>query len=132
MIYLDLYAQDFPKSNDKYHLSIIHFILDAFLVQKSLQSCKMFFLGKKRIFFFFNNTLNILVWKILNDSAAQNNSSNQHVIQKVHFAVKHLNPCFLATSVQNKYLEVFFGKSCACIYKYTIEPLLNQNRVTFA
>ena len=52
---------------------------------------------------FFSNTLIILVWKSINDYAAQHNSSSQQCVQKVHIGVKHLNPCFLTTSVQNKY-----------------------------
>ena len=61
----------------------------------------------------------------MKDLAAQNNSSKQHCSQKVHITVKHLNPCFLTTSIQNKYLEELFGKSGPYKSKYTLKPLLN-------
>ena len=67
----------------------------------------------------------------MNDKTAQNNSSKKNSIQKVNIAVKHLNPCFLTTSVQIKYLEVLFGKSGAHKSKYTLKPLLSQNMVHF-
>ena len=51
------------------------------------------------------------------------------VSKKAHIAVKHLNPYFLTTYVQNKYLVVHFGKSGA--YKYTLKPMLSQNMVHF-
>ena len=37
--------------------------------------------------------------------------------------MKHLNICFLTTSVQKKYLQVLFGKSSAYKSKYTLKPL---------
>ena len=49
--------------------------------------------------------------------------------KKVYIAVKHLNPCFQTTSVQNKYLEVLFGKCGAYKSEYTLKNLLSQNMV---
>ena len=46
----------------------------------------------------------------MNDEADQNNSSKKQSTQKVQSAMKHLNPCFLTTSVQNNDLKVPFCK----------------------
>ena len=46
--------------------------------------------------------------------------------QKLHIAVKHLDPCFLTTLVKYKYLEVILGKSGAYKSKCTLKPLLSQ------
>ena len=67
----------------------------------------------------------------MNDLAGQNISSKKHCLLKVHIAVKQLNPCFVNTSVQNKYLKVIFGKSGAYKSKYSLKPLLRQNMVHF-
>ena len=45
--------------------------------------------------------------------------------------LEYLNPCFLTTSVKNKYLEVLFGKYGEYKSKYTLKPILCQNMVHF-
>ena len=45
--------------------------------------------------------------------------------------MKHPNPCFLTTYVQNKHLEVFFGKVGAYKMKYIFKPLQSQNVAHF-
>ena len=61
----------------------------------------------------------------MNDLEAQNNSLKICSTQNIQIAVKHLNLCFLTTYVQNRYLEVLFGKSGENKFKYTLKHLLS-------
>ena len=54
-----------------------------------------------------------------------------NIASKKHLAVKHLNPCFLATSVQSNYLELLWGIYRAYISKYNLQPLFSQTMVHF-
>ena len=52
-----------------------HPILEAFSGQNPLESCKTYCCNNKKRIFFFNNTSTNLIWKSMNDLAAQKNSS---------------------------------------------------------
>ena len=97
--------------------------LEAFLVQNHSNNVKPIVATTKKNHFGIN-TLIMLVWKFSLIKQLRI-VLQKHCIQKVHIALKHLNPCFLTNSVQNKY-RYFFGKSGA--YKDTLKPLLNQKK----
>ena len=81
---LDLYDPDFPKSTFQYLSFLVrktHPTLQVFLFQKPLPSFKSYYCKKKKGNLV-NNTLTILVCKIMNDQAAHNNSVNKLCIKK--------------------------------------------------